>query len=116
MLRRNMQNSTSLRLGLDDLLADLQHARRWGELGRLALIAYCDVRCWARQAGEFGLAERSTAMFTKDSHTSQAAFLEQVDQLIGDLQQTRARFTEPGSPFIPCGPQHDGFGSAAPAV
>lgn len=115
MLRRNMSHSTSLSLGLDDLLADLQHARRWGELGRLSLIAYCDVRSWARQAGEFGLAERSSAMFTQQPHTGREGFLEQVDQLIGELQQTRSRFSEPEA-FRLGGPRHDGFGSAAAAV
>ena len=94
MLRRNMTASLSLQLGLDDLLADLQHARRCGELGRLALLAYCEVRCWARQAGELDVAEHSTAIFTKHPHASKADFLEQVDHLISELQQARPRLTQ----------------------
>lgn len=92
MLRRNMIASMSLRLGLDDLLADLRHARRHDELGRLALVAYCDVRSWARQAGEFGVADHSSAIFTDESRASRTAFLEQVDDLIFELEQMRLRF------------------------
>jgi hypothetical protein len=94
MLRCNMTASLSLQLGLDDLLADLQHARRCDELGRLALLAYCDVRGWARQAGEMGVAEHSTAIFTEHPHASKADFLEQVDHLIAELQRVRPRLLE----------------------
>ena len=46
--------SLNLQLGLDDLLGDLRQ-RRSGDLGRLALISYCEVRRWARLAGYDGL-------------------------------------------------------------
>jgi hypothetical protein len=95
MLRCNMNASLSLQLGLDDLLADLQYARRHDELGRLALIAYCDVRSWARQAGEFGVADHSSAIFTDQPHACKEAFLEQVDRLIDELEQMRSRFFLP---------------------
>jgi hypothetical protein len=49
-----------LQLGLEDLLGDLRYARRRGDLGRLALLLYCDVRRWARLAGEEELAEHSS--------------------------------------------------------
>lgn len=91
------QSSTlqrSLQIGLDDLLSELQHARRYDELGRLALLAYCDVRRWARQAGETGVAHQSTAIFTNQPHASKEAFLEQVDELIAELQQARPRLTQ----------------------
>lgn len=91
MLHCNMNASLSLRLGLDDLLADLQHARRRGDLGRLAFVAYCDVRRWARQAGEIGIAARSAAIFTHEPHASRDVFLEQVDRLVHDLEQVQAR-------------------------
>lgn len=87
----------SLQRGLDDLLAELQDARRYDELGRLALLAYCDVRSWARQAGEMGVAHQSTAIFTNHPHASKQAFLEQVDGLIAELQQVRPRLTPPES-------------------
>lgn len=98
MLHCNMTASLSLQLFLDDLLADLWHARRRGDLGRLALIAYCDVRRWARQAGEAAVAEHSAAMITEVPHSSREAFLQQVDQLIAELEQIRSRLVEPG-PF-----------------
>ena len=88
----NLQRS--LELGLDDLLAELRDARRYDELGRLALLAYCDVRRWARQAGETGVAHQSTAIFTNQPHASKEAFLEQVDELITELQQVRPRLTQ----------------------
>jgi hypothetical protein len=94
MLRCNMTEPLSLQLGLDDLLADLQHARRCDELGRLALLTYCDVRCWARQAGELGVAEHSMAIFTEHPHASKEDFLERVDNLISELQRVRPRLLE----------------------
>jgi hypothetical protein len=97
MLHCNKGDVVTLQLSLEDLLADLRHARRSGDLGRLALIAYCDVRRWARQAGESGIAERSAAMFTEQPHASREAFLEQVDRLISELAQIQASFVEPWS-------------------
>jgi hypothetical protein len=76
-------------------LADLQYARKRGDLGRLALIAYCEVRRWARQAGENAVAEHAAAMVTEVPHPSREAFLEQVDQLIFELERTRIRFLRP---------------------
>jgi len=92
MLHCNMNQQMTLQLSLDDLLAELQHARRRGDLGRLALIAYCDVRRWARRAGERSLADHSAAMFTEQPHASREAFLEQVDSLVYELEQVRSRF------------------------
>jgi hypothetical protein len=95
MLHRTMGAPMTLKLCLDDLLADLRHARRSADLGRLALIAYCDVRRWARQAGEFRLAEHSAAMFTAEPHASREAFLEEVDRLMLELEQAQTKFLEP---------------------
>ena len=100
-LRRNMTESPkspnlqrSLQVGLDDLLSELQDARHYGELGRLALLAYCDVRSWARQAGEIGVAHHSTAIFTDHKHASKEVFLQQVDELIAELQLARPRLAQ----------------------
>jgi hypothetical protein len=82
-----------LQLGLEDLLGDLRHARKRGDLGRLALLAYCEVRRWARLAGEQQLAERSAGLITQSPLTSREEFLNHVDSLILDLEQARARFT-----------------------
>lgn len=109
MLRCTMNTSLSIRLGLEDLLADLQHARKHAELGRLALLAYCEVRGWARQAGEAGIAEQSTLMFTANPCVSKDEFLSKVDALIGALQQLHGSVAAVphayGGPTSP--PQHN---------
>jgi hypothetical protein len=64
MLHCNMTESIGIQLGLEDLLADLHHARRNNELGRLALLAYCEIRGWARQAGKPDIADSATRMFS----------------------------------------------------
>jgi hypothetical protein len=92
MLHCNMNaNNAPLQLSLEDLLGDLQHARRSGDMGRLALLAYCEVRRWARQAGEHALAERSTALITQSPLASRDEFMAQVDALIEDLERAHAR-------------------------
>jgi len=94
MLHRSMNiNSVSARLGLDDVLGDLQHARRRGDLGRLALLAYCEVRRWARQVGEQDLAQHSLALLTNKPHASRSEFLHRVDELIEELEGIRTRLT-----------------------
>ena len=92
MLHCNMNASTpALQLGVEDLLGDLQHARRVGDMGRLALLAYCEVRRWARLAGEQGLAEHSSELITRSPCTSRDEFLRHVDGLIVELEQARGR-------------------------
>ena len=93
MLRRSMGNYLNVYLGLDDVLGDLQHARRQGDLGRLALLAYCEVRRWARQAGEAELAARSLALITESPPPTRSEFLHKVDDLIAELEGTRQRLT-----------------------
>lgn len=75
--------------GLEDLLADLNHARKRGDLGRLAFVSYCDVRRWAREAGREVLAEQATRLITETPHQSRDDFLMQVDQLIESLEAVR---------------------------
>jgi len=75
--------------GLDDLLADLQHARKRGDLGRLAFVSYCDVRRWAREAGRSVLAEQATRLITESPHQSREDFLSQIDALILALESLR---------------------------
>jgi hypothetical protein len=84
-------NLTNIRLGLDGVLGDLQHARRIGNVGRLALLAYCEVRRWARQAGEQALAERSAALVMTSPQPSRDEFLSRVDELIDELECVRRR-------------------------
>jgi hypothetical protein len=95
MLRRTMAMDSTMntRLGLDDVLGDLQHARRSGNVGRLALLAYCEVRRWARQAGEQELAEHSADLVMQSPHSSRDEFLTRVDQLIDELESVRRRLS-----------------------
>jgi len=100
MLQRSMNViSAAARLSLDDVLGDLQHARRMGDLGRLALLAYCEVRRWARQVGEVELAQHSLALITDNPHATRHEFLHRVDDLIDELQGVRNRLAaQPPAP------------------
>lgn len=91
MLHCNMTSATSLQLGLEDLLADLRYARRKNDLGRLALLAYCEVRRWARDAGDAALADHASHLITGSPHASREAFLAQIDTLIHELEDMPAR-------------------------
>ena len=81
--------SQYLQLGLDDLLGDLRYARRGADLGRLALLAYCEIRRWARMAGDMDLAARTSAMITRAPYSNREEFLAQVDDLIAELAKAR---------------------------
>jgi hypothetical protein len=91
MLRRSMGNYLGVYPGLDDLLGDLKYARRQGDLGRLALLAYCEVRRWARQAREAELAASSLALITDSPPPTRSEFLYRVDGLIAELEEARER-------------------------
>ena len=82
--------SPDLQSGLDDLLGDLWFARRNGDLGRLALLSYCEVRRWARLAGQHAVAEHSSDLITHGPHASRDEFLARIDALIVELEQLRA--------------------------
>jgi hypothetical protein len=84
-------NSITVKLGLDDVLGELEHARRTGNIGRLALLAYCEVRRWARIAGEQALAEHSSELVVNSPHSTRDEFLSGVDSLIEELQSARSR-------------------------
>jgi hypothetical protein len=55
----------------------------------MALLTYCEVRRWARQAGEEGLAERSWALLAENPHATRGEFLRGVDELIAELERVR---------------------------
>ena len=98
MLHCNMTDSSaSLQLGFEDLLGDLQFARRSGDLGRLALLVYCDLRHWARAAGEYDLAKHSSALISNGPHASRDDFMADVDTLISELEQAGVRVSNPQS-------------------
>lgn len=100
MLQRNMNDSISIQLGLEDLLAELHFARRNDQIGRLAFLAYCEVKAWARRAGKPDLADTAQRMFSDCPFASKVAFLDGIEDLITTLelhereyQRTNARFS-----------------------
>ena len=86
---------------IDDLLAGLYDARKRGDLGRLAFLAYCDVRRWAREAGRHGLADLAAGLVTQSPHLSREAFLDQIDLLIQQLEALQRSDEDKGSSFGP---------------
>lgn len=100
MLHCNMNTIPPLQLVLEDLLADLQHARRKHDLGRLALLAYCEVRSWARQAGQHDIADGATRMFTENPCVNKIEFLEKIDKLITALERQQQAYA-PAAPSFP---------------
>lgn len=90
MLHCNMEPEMDSQWGLGDLITDLQLARQRSDLGRLAFVAYCDARRWAREAGQPDLADMAARLVTESPHQTREDFLNQVDQLIEALQALRS--------------------------
>lgn len=86
MLQCNMTESLNIQLGLEDLLANLHYARKHDQLGRLALLAYCEVKGWARRAGKPDVADTALRMFSDNPCPSKQEFLKGIDQLIATLE------------------------------
>jgi hypothetical protein len=90
MVHRNMNSGQKLKLDLEDVLADLWNARRANDLGRLAMLTYCDLRRWARVARQEGLAQRSRDFVLGCPHVSRADFLAEIDRLIAEAERAHA--------------------------
>lgn len=99
MLRCNMTNSLNAQLGLEDLLADLHFARKSDQLGRLALLAYCEVKGWARRAGKPDVANIALRMFADNPCRSRDEFLEDIDTLISTLELHRHEYQRTNGRF-----------------
>lgn len=82
----SMDGSHNAHFALEDLLSDLQAARQLEQLGRLALLAYCDVKRWARQSGKTDVADLVMRMFSENPCLSKDDFLQGMDHLIRSLQ------------------------------
>lgn len=100
MLHCNMTNPVDIQLGLEDLLANLHFARKHDQLGRLALLAYCEVKGWARRAGKADVADTALRMFSTNPCLSKDEFLAGIDNLVATLelheyeyQRTNARYS-----------------------
>lgn len=100
MLQRNMKHfSQSLKTGLEDLLADLWHARRGGDLGRLAFLCYYEVRRWARVAEEPELAEHASVLVTRSPYADRQSFMLDVDQVITELERLHDGYSSDSWPM-----------------
>jgi hypothetical protein len=86
MLHCNMIKSIDTQLRLEDLLADMHFARKHDQLGRLALLAYCEVKGWARWAGKLDVADTALRMFSENPCLSKEEFLTNIDKLIALLE------------------------------
>lgn len=94
MVHRNMNDQSvtvRLRDRLEDLAAEIGHARKGMELGHLAALCFCEVRPWARRAGEGRLADLSWRLSIQPLPLDRTAFLAQIDRLIEELEQICTR-------------------------
>ena len=94
MLHCNMITPTwsaSLLLALEDLAAEVLHARRKLDLAYLGGLCYCEIRPWAGCADERRLAELSWALCIQGLPLDKVAFLSQIDLLIEELEHTCER-------------------------
>lgn len=81
-----MNHPKNTHLLLKDLLADLHFARKHEQLGRLALLAFCDVKRWARLAGKHEVADTALRMFSSIPCINKVDFLQSIDKLIEMLE------------------------------
>lgn len=105
-----MVSSLNIQLSLEDLLADLRYARRHDQLGRLALLAYCEVKGWARISGRPDLADISLRMFLEKPSVSKMQFLESIDSLIATLELHEKEYQRANVNKVASGPVSSAFG------
>ncbi|WP_213957532.1 hypothetical protein [Variovorax sp. dw_954] len=79
------------RLRLEDLGAEIAHARRHDDLGRLAALCFCEVRSWATGAGEQRLADLAWSLCIRAPAANRIAFLARIDRLIAELEEACMR-------------------------
>jgi hypothetical protein len=90
MLHCNM-GTRAVDFELEDLLADLHYSRRQNDLGRLALLAYCEARRWARATGHSEIARLATSMVIDGPHPTRESFLNNIDNIIAAMERSAGR-------------------------
>ncbi|MDM0015861.1 hypothetical protein QTH87_25705 [Variovorax sp. J22P168] len=96
-----------MRDALEDLVGEVSYARRQDDLGRLASVCYCEVRRWARIAGEDDLAELSCALVSNQPAHDRKSLIRQIDRLLCELEEVchragvDAHFVVPRSQVAP---------------
>ena len=91
MLHCTMNDSASARLALEDVLAALWHARRSGDIGRLAHLGDCEVQRWARARCDDVLAAHARALLTDSPYRTRQEFMFAIDQLIAEVEHAHVR-------------------------
>jgi hypothetical protein len=86
MLYCNMKDSVSARLALQDVLAALWHARRAGDVGRLAQLGDCEVQRWARARCDDVLTAHARALLTDCPYRNREEFMFTIDRLIDEVE------------------------------
>lgn len=81
-----MGTPLTIKQALEPVLADLRYARKHEQVGKLALLVYCDVKRWARHAGKGDVADLVMRMFSESSCKSKGDFLQDIDELLGSLE------------------------------
>jgi hypothetical protein len=81
-----MDTELTLRLALEDVLAQLWHARRNGELGRLAHLGFSEVQRWARSAQEATLVANARELLGACPYRNRDDLVFAIDRLIDDVE------------------------------
>ena len=81
-----MIDPESALLQLEDVLAALWHARRVGDVGRLAHLGCYEVQRWARAARRDALTAHARALLTDCPYPSRDEFMFAIDRVIEALE------------------------------
>jgi hypothetical protein len=81
-------------LSLHDLVSDIELARRTGDLPRLILLCYCELRPWGHRAHERRLPAHAPALFSECPYTDRESFLAGFDTVILEARQVRSRLQQ----------------------
>ena len=107
MLHRSMKDSVSARLALEDVLAALWHARRTGDVGRLAHLGDCEVQRWARSRCDDMLTAHARALLTDCPYRNRQEFMFAIDRLIAEVEHAHVQlvsYDQHPASFVQLGP------------
>jgi len=91
MLHCNMSDPGPAQLALEDVLAALWHARRSGDIARLAHVGYSEVQRWARARRDEVLMARARALLTDCPYRNRDEFMFAIDRLIADVEHAHVQ-------------------------
>lgn len=91
MLHCSMEDTVSTQLALEDVLAALWHARRAGDVGRLAHLGYSEVHRWARARRDEVLMAHARALLTDCPYRNRQEFMFAIDRLIAEVEHAHVQ-------------------------